>query len=74
MDIFEKTPFPKDPLFLVFSEHSQLSQAILQFQMERTLHERALILRSRFELQHNKHGVYQDQLLCFGGDVAANER
>ena len=50
---------------LVFSERGQLSQAIPQVHVERMLHESTPI--ARFESQHNKRGVYEDNFLCFGG-------
>ena len=50
---------------LVFSERGQLSQAILQVQVERMLNERTPIARS--EPQHNERRVCEDQFLWFGG-------
>ena len=42
----------------VFSERSQLSQAILQFHVERMLHE--WTPTARFESRHNERRVYDD--------------
>ena len=48
---------------LVFSERSQLSQAIQQFHLELRLHQRTPI--ARFESQCNERRVYEDQIMCF---------
>ena len=45
---------------LAFNERGQLSQAILQFNVERTFHQRPSI--ARFALQHNERRVYEDKL------------
>ena len=50
---------------LVFSERSQLSQAIPQFHVERILHEWTPI--ARFESQRNEPRAYEDQIRCLGG-------
>ena len=50
---------------LTFSERGQLSQAILQFHVERMLNEWTPI--ARFESQHNERKVGEDSFLCFGG-------
>ena len=50
---------------LVFSERGQLSHAIPQFHVERTLHQLTPI--ARFESQRNERRAYEDQILCFGG-------
>ena len=50
---------------LAFSERNQLSQAIPQFHVERTLNEWTPI--ARFEAQHNESRACEDQFLCFGG-------
>ena len=52
---------------LALSERGQLSQAIPQFHMERILHEWTPM--PRFESQHNERRVYEEQFLCFGGDI-----
>ena len=59
---------------LVFSERSQLSQAISQVHVERILDQRTPI--ARFESQCNERRVYEDQpnSVFLGGDMTANER
>ena len=58
---------------LVFSERGQLSQAILEFHVERVLHQRTPI--ARFESQCNERRAYEDQIIfCWGGDMSSNER
>ena len=53
---------------LVFGELGQLSQAILQFHGERTLHKWTPI--TRFESQRNERRVYEDRFFCvLGGDM-----
>ena len=56
-----------NPQSIVFSERSQLSQAIPQFHVERILHQRTPI--ARFESQRNEGRVYEDQFLCFLGEI-----
>ena len=50
---------------LAFSELGRLSQAIPQFHMERTLHQRTPF--ARLESQRNEPRVYEDQILSLGG-------
>ena len=60
---------------LAFSERGQLSQAILQFHVERMLNEWTPI--ARFESKHNERRVCEDSLLYFslgGRYMTANER
>ena len=57
---------------LAFSERGQLSQAILEFHVERMLNEWTPI--ARFESQHNERRVYEDSFLCFGGKYDRDER
>ena len=52
---------------LVFSERSQLSQALPQFHVERILYQRTPI--ARFESQRDERRVYKDLILCFLGEL-----
>ena len=56
---------------IVFSERNQPSQAILQFHVERMLHERTPI--ARFESWHNERKSRRSSFCVFEGDMTANE-
>ena len=57
---------------LVFSERSQLSQAIPQVHVERILHQRTPI--ARFESQRSERRAMRTNFCGLGGDMAAHER
>ena len=58
---------------LVFSERSQLLQAIPQFHVERILHQRTANREIRIATQR-MHGLRGPSSVFLGGDMVANER